>query len=293
MTIPQLNFAKDTAEDQQQDLLDALSSRGFFTATNIGIDTVLLEQTFAASHEFFARSAEFKNKFAYGSATENFGYQGVGVETLKPGSPVDLKESLTLRNPAIHAIDQWPSAEFRDVILRFYNNCVAAAFTLQRMMAQLLGQPNDYFCDLHSGQNITIRLLHYPAVEHVEDAQFGAGAHTDYGLMTLLFQEDGQGLEVFDIASQRWLQVKSSYGSAVVNTGDLMQHWTNGRFQSTLHRVAARKSTSDRYSIAVFFDPDDEVIVDCLPSCVSEQTPAQFQATTVKEHLLSKIAATH
>jgi isopenicillin N synthase-like dioxygenase len=82
-------------------------------------------------------------------------------------------------------------------------------------------------------------------------------------------------------------------GAIVINTGDLMERWTNGHFRSTVHRVRPISGTRDRYSIALFVDPDSAVEVECIPSCTGTGIPARFPVITAGEHLRQKIEATH
>ena len=117
----------------------------------------------------------------------------------------------------------------------------------------------------------------------VKEGQLGAGAHTDYGMLTLLFQDKIGGLQVFDKGV--WLDVDPIEDTIVVNTGDLMERWTNGRFKSTLHRVQPRIGASPRSSIAVFVDPDTDTPVEVLASCIDEDHPARFEPITAGEHI--------
>jgi isopenicillin N synthase-like dioxygenase len=79
----------------------------------------------------------------------------------------------------------------------------------------------------------------------------------------------------------------------VINTGDLMERWTNGRFRSTVHRVRPMRRDRDRYSIALFVDPDSDVEVECITSCMSTDQPARHPSITAGEHISQKIAASH
>ena len=123
-------------------------------------------------------------------------------------------------------------------------------------------------------------------------AQLGAGAHTDYGSITLLFQDEVGGLELLR-ADRTWQQAPPVRGAAVINTGDLMERWTNGRFRSTVHRVRPISGSQDRYSIALFVDPDAAVEVECFQSCISAERPARYPRITAGEHIRRKIAATN
>ncbi len=273
----------------------ALTQSGFMYVTGHGVDAALLERAFAAMRQFFGQGREFKNGYAYTDIDANFGYQGMEVERLDPGNEPDLKESFTMRNALQHAdqIARWPAGDFRDIALALYAAGIGAAYRIMEVLAACLALPPDYFALRHRGENVTLRFLHYPAGAHVRSsAQLGAGAHTDYGSITLLFQDEVGGLELLGQDGQ-WLPAPPLQGAAVINTGDLMERWTNGRFRSTVHRVRPISGNRDRYSIALFVDPDAAVQVECFESCVSADRPLRYSRITAGEHIRQKIAATH
>lgn len=294
MTLPIISFNDNPRAGVEIDR--ALSSSGFLQLTDIGIDADLLDAVFLASEAFFDGPAESRRRSAYGSASENFGYQGVMEENLDPLAPADLKQSFSMRNIIAQppADERWPSASFRDLMQRLFAQALAAAHRIQREIAGTLGLERDYFTRAHSGENVTLRLLHYPSsgIPDPEPSQMGAGAHTDYGFLTLLFQRDVGGLQVAD-KNGVWIDVLPRADAIVVNSGDLLECWTNGRYKSTLHRVVAKTGDRPRFSIAVFIDPDSATIVEAVPSCVSEDMPARFAPTTAGEHLQSRLAASH
>ena len=292
MQIPTISFASRDAT-RLANLEAALADTGFMLLSDTGIEEAQISAVFEASRSFFQCSDEFKQRFRYHGATDNFGYQSVGMESLDPDRPPDLKEALTVRNPSARRDADWPSAGLRDLILDFYQRCLVVAHKLQGDTATLLDLPRDYFHSRITGENVTLRLLHYPPLAARESGQLGAGAHTDYGLLTLLFQDQVGGLEVLGQQSDTWIPVSPRAGEIVVNTGDLMERWTNGRFRSTHHRVQPQKGAGDRYSLALFLDPDDAVEVSCLPSCVSARNPARYPPTTAGEHILTKLRASH
>jgi isopenicillin N synthase-like dioxygenase len=217
-------------------------------------------------------------------------------ENLDPSAPADIKETFTMRNILRNppTLDRWPSAQFRDAMVRFYASALASAHAIQRQMAEQLGLPADFFVRVHSGENVTLRLLYYPGSQTTQPkpSQLGAGAHTDYGFMTLLFQHGVGGLQLLD-SDANWIDVPPRSDAVVVNSGDLLERWTNGRYKSTLHRVVARTGQEDRFAIAMFVDPDTDTMVEALPSCVSQDNPARFQLTSAGEHLQSRLAASH
>ena len=298
MQIPVIDFASYAEDDPAAlqalaaQVNAALTGIGFMSLKNIGIDEDLQRRVFAASKAYFAQPETDKRKLGYSSAEENFGYQGVCEESLEPGQPPDLKEALTMRDLESRAGDDWPDPAFRDLLLEFYRACLQAAYRVMRVFSTDLDVPGEYFVKVHTGTNVTMRLLHYPPLSAEQDGQLGAGAHTDYGMITLLFQDSVGGLEVRDRDGQ-WQPVTPIPGAVVINVGDLTERWTNNRYRSSLHRVQPRGGVGDRYSIAMFVDPDPETRVECLPSCTDAAHPPLYPPTSAGEHILQKIQATH
>lgn len=294
MSIPIIDF--DVLSNPGVKIDESLSQVGFMMLKNIGIDHSLLQQVYQASKDFFHQDAEFKNQFLYRSAEENFGYQGVMEENLDPNAPADLKETFTMRNILSNQLadERWPSAEFKSLMQAFFSNALEAAYAVQRVMAKQLDVDEDFFTKVHSGQSVSLRLLYYPPVEAetLEQHQMGAGAHTDYGFLTLLFQDDVGGLQVLD-KSDSWVDVIPVQDGIVINSGDLLEQWTNCKYKSTMHRVKSRTDTRERLSIAVFIDPDKDALVETLPSCTSPDNPSRFTPITAGEHLKMKLDATH
>ncbi|GIL87645.1 hypothetical protein Vretimale_14674 [Volvox reticuliferus] len=176
---------------------------------------------------------------------------------------------------------------------------------------------------------VTLRPLHYSGeVSDPGAGVFGAGAHTDYGMLTILATDDTPGLQIWtgpDVASRsasnisnansgggswgeregagageegaataggRWRDVEPIAGAFIINLGDMLERWTNGRYRSTLHRVI-NTSGRERYSIAFFFEPNFDAEVAVLPVCCGPDDPPRYPPTTAGQHLLDKYAATH
>ncbi|MEM7280940.1 MAG: 2OG-Fe(II) oxygenase family protein [Pseudomonadota bacterium] len=302
MKVPVVDFASyDKSGTSAYDELcqavdDALTNVGFMSVTNLGVDSKLLNTVFQRSLAFFKSPKDHKRRSAYVSASENFGYQGLQEENLDPGAPPDLKETFTMRDvlnkPPLDT--RWPDDEFRQLMRSFYANCFDASFKLQRVFADALNLDTEFFAKSHSGENVTLRLLYYPCsgVDSVQTGQMGAGAHTDYGLLTLLFQDTVGGLQVQDMQSN-WIDVEYIPNAIVINSGDLLERWTNGRYRSTLHRVKPKIGARERLSIAMFVDPDSATHVEVLDCCTSSDNPAKYPAVTAGEHLQQKIEASH
>ena len=300
MSVPVIDFSGYAEDDPASlrllaDRVDsALLSYGFIAVTGVGITTALRERAFASAREFFASPHVHKVQYVYTDPVANFGYQPTLSETLEPGLPADLKEAFTMRDlmSCYARTDAWPSLAFRDTARDFYAACQAASERILRVFAVALDTPTDFFVSKHTGHNLTMRYLHYPSrgYEVGSDQQMGAGAHTDYGSITLLFQDAIGGLQLRR-ADGSWMDVPPIDGAVNINTGDLMCHWSNGRYPSTEHRVLPRIGHGDRYSIAYFTDPDNSTLVQCLPSCVSAEKPAAFLDMTAGQHIQAKIDA--
>lgn len=301
MAVPVIDFTGFDSPDKSvrrqvaEQICDAMSEVGFMALTNLPIDTSLIDQTFETAATFFHQSQDQKDKSGYQNASENFGYQAVGIESLDPASgKVDRKETFTLRNAPKQADDddRWPDENFRNVINEFYRQTLDAAYAIQRLIAEVLEVNDDFFVKLHTGENVTLRLLHYPETPTNPANQLGAGAHTDYGMLTLLFQRGVGGLEV-QTDSGDWQMVEPSSDAVVINTGDLMERWTNGKFRSTPHRVRQIQGNPERFSIALFVDPDSDASIEVLNSCVAEGESPQYPVITAGKYITGRIEASH
>ncbi len=206
----------------------------------------------------------------------------------------DLKEALNITK----------DSDKNSQILEFYQTCTKAANSIlqafaiseaQRGYAIALELSEDFFTIRHNEQHHTLRLLHYPSKSQIspKQGQIRAGEHSDYGSITLLFQET-EGLEI-QTASGEWIAAPVISGTVVVNTGDLMQRWTNHVFCSTKHRVTVPCDDTvkrSRYSIAFFCHPNDNTEIACLDSC-QKQHPPIYPPILAGDYLLSRLQATY
>ena len=274
----------------------ALSDCGFIASSDLGFSDELIARVFEASATFFLSDAKNKMRSAYLSAEENFGYQAFASEHLDPASPADLKETFTMRNILNATIEEnrWPSIEFKELMQFFFVECLERAFLLQRILAKALNLDEDFFVKFHSGQNISLRLLHYPACrsDKVQDSQLGAGAHTDYGLTTFLFQDSVGGLEICD-QHGNWQDVEPDKSVVLINSGDLLERWTNGKYRSTLHRVKPMTRGRDRFSIAFFVDPDSDTEVKVLDSFIDADNPRKFSDVNAGDYIRGRLENSH
>jgi isopenicillin N synthase-like dioxygenase len=161
---------------------------------------------------------------------------------------------------------------------------------LRRLFALALGLAEDWFEDAFRGHSSSMRVINYPAPEAAaEPDQLRAGAHTDYGCMTILRTEDAPGGLQVQTRAGEWVDVHAVPGSFVVNLGDMMARWTNDRWPATLHRVAvppADAAGSRRQTIVFFHDPRADALIECLPGCGE----ARYEPATSLELIQAKAA---
>lgn len=282
---------------------------GFFYCRNLGISQPLIQHMFAQSRSFFALPEAAKNRVAWSNSESNRGYIGLRRESLDPSVPGDLKEAFNVGqerlavSPSTNAAswmpqNQWPAgaAPFRTTALQFYRACAEAVDVLLAALAIALQLPGHFFIDRHQQRDYTLRLLHYPPLAaEAAGTQIRAGEHSDYGSLTLLFQDDMGGLEV-QTAGGDWLTIPPLPDTVIVNVGDLLQRWTNDRFWSAVHRVRLsqpQQTARSRYSIAFFCQPDFDVEIACLPACQSSDRPPRYAPIGSGEYLLSRLNATY
>ena len=120
----------------------------------------------------------------------------------------------------------------------------------------------------------------------------GAGAHTDYGLTTFLFQDSVGGLEICD-QHGNWQDVEPDKSVVLINSGDLLERWTNGKYRSTLHRVKPMTRGTDRFSIAFFVDPDSDTEVKVLDSFIGADTPRRFSDVNAGDYIRRRLENSH
>lgn len=155
-------------------------------------------------------------------------------------------------------------------------------------LALTLALPADYFKAFSDTPVATRRLLHYPQQPaNPLPGEKGCGAHTDWGAVTILLQDDAGGLQVRS-ADGSWIDAKPVPGSFVVNIGDLMARWTNDQYRSTVHRVI-NKSGRVRCSIPFFFDGRSDYRVTCIPSCLAGGDSPRYAPLTVQGHLAEMV----
>ncbi len=288
---------------------------GFFQVSGHAIDSATIDAALAAMDSFFALDRPAKDACLPPGPEINRGYAPSGSEglsyTLGLDTPPDLLEAFIvgpdhpdLDDPAVagerdgvFAPNLWPTglAGFREPIAAYFDAASALAHDLAEIAAVALGLDPSYFDPFLTHSTETMRLNFYEraagAPAPLPD-QSRLGAHTDYGVLTVLYADPVPGLELLD-RDGRWHGVVPAPGAFIVNLGDLLAQWTNDRWRSSLHRVVPPPATSAgparRRSLAFFLDGNHDARIECLPTCTSADRPARYAPILAGEHLAAKV----
>ena len=224
-----------------------------------------------------------------------------GTKTAVP----DLNESFSV-GPEWTATNgapqrQWPthSPEFSAEWSRYYASMEGLSSSLLEVFALALDLPQGWFHDKTDQHRCALRALHYPHPKGpVPPGQLRASAHTDYGSLTILLQDDAPGglqVKASDERSGGWTPVPRVDGAFVINLGDLMSRWTNNRWVSTLHRVVMpppdAEGSTRRQSMAFFHNINPDHVVECIETCTDEANPPKYEPIKAFDFLMKKHAA--
>ncbi|RFD18836.1 isopenicillin N synthase family oxygenase [Komagataeibacter melaceti] len=267
----------------------ACRETGFFYITGHGVDPSLLRAVFDASHALFALPDAEKERIARSRVGHNRGYVGYGVERLDTAALPDRKEAFNMgREAAGEPANAWPDIPgWRDLMVGYFAACQSVGASLHRAFALDLGVDEDFFVDKFTHPMATLRLLHYCAAEPRPRAP-GAGAHTDYGNVTILAVDGVAGLQVRPRGGD-WIDAPMIPDAFVCNIGDCLMRWSNDVYVSTPHRVL--QPASDRYSVAFFLDPDADAVVEPIMARPGD-TP-HYPPITGADYLRERLEATY
>ncbi len=269
----------------------ACENVGFYFIRDHGVDQALIDATFAQAARFHALPMDRKQALLINR--HQIGYLPMGGARMRSSevnrnTRHDLNEALFIRrerapdDPDVVAgtpwrgLNQWPAdlPGFRDTVLRYWRRMEALGQSLLPLYERALATPPGFFRERFNDAHINLRLSHYPPNLAADDNQFGIAPHTDSGFMTFLPQSAVPGLEILTVTKQ-WINVPPMPGTFLVNTGDILHQWTNRRFRSTPHR-AVNRSHTDRYAIPFFYDPNTDVMIECLPGCSAPDNPPRY-----------------
>jgi isopenicillin N synthase-like dioxygenase len=271
---PLLNGGDDARRAVAEQIGAACRDLGFFYVSGHAIAQATLDRLAQASHRFFALPEAEKMKIAMRHGGRAWrGFFPVGGE-LTSGKP-DIKEGiyfgeeLGAEDPRVkaglplHGGNLFPDSvpELRESVTAFMHGAEQSAHAIMEGMALSLGLDAQYFRRTYTSQpTLLFRIFHYPASTANEG--WGVGEHTDYGLLTLLAQDDIGGLQVN--TPNGWIDAPPIPGTLVVNIGDMLDRLTGGYYRSTPHRVL-NSSGRSRLSFPFFFDPGFDARIVPLP----------------------------
>ncbi|KAK7358377.1 hypothetical protein VNO77_00304 [Canavalia gladiata] len=292
-------------------LKQACTDSGFFYLVNHGISQDLVDEVFAQSKKLFTLPLQEKMKLLRND--KHRGYTPLFDELTDPENQLqgDYKEGYYIgvevaedepdSHKPFYGPNVWPAPdilpEWRETMEKFQFQALEVGKAVAKLVALALDLDASFFDKPEIlGEPIAItRLLHYQdQILDPSQGLYGAGAHTDYGLITLLATDDVPGLQICkdkDVKPQIWEDVAPLKGAFIVNIGDMLERWSNCVFKSTLHRVIGYGQ--ERYSIAYFLEPGHDCLVECLPTCKSDSNPPKFAPIYYRDYLSLRYKETH
>ena len=320
-----LHGTPTSKSETARSILHAFQTSGFLYLSHHGIPSSTVANVFNHSAQFFARPDSQKESLAWTTPESNRGYVTFGREKvtqsydpdeilrLRQSNP-DIKESIEIGREGEEGMpNHWPDqfgdqegVEFTRVMKEFHNTCKDLHVEVMRAIAMGMGLEEGFFDTYTDVGDNTLRLLHYPEVKKsvfaAQDGRVRAGAHSDYGSVTLLFQDDVGGLEVMS-PKETWVRATPIKDTIVVNAGDLLARWSNDTIKSTRHRVVQppEKEGQDngkdvydsRYSVAYFCNPNFDKWIEALPGTYQKEEEKKWKGINSGEYLAMRLAATY
>jgi len=316
-------------EEIAKQIYEAFKNSGFLYLKNHGIPKEQVHTVFAHSAKFFERPPGEKDVLAWTTARSNRGYVASGREKvtqsedaeeiakLRASNP-DLKESMEIGKEGVEGMpNEWPDRfgdedglSFTKTMKQFFLTCSDLHKNVMRAISVGMGLDEGFFDEYTAGFDNNLRLLHYPPVRKSvfkdNPTQVRAGEHSDYGSITLLFQDNVGGLEVKS-PKGTWVRATPIPDTIVINAGDLLSRWSNDLIQSTKHRVIqpppregemADVEQPDsmfpaRYSVAFFCNPSFDKTIEALPGTFENTAAKKYPAVKSGDYIEMRLAATY
>ncbi|KAK9861142.1 hypothetical protein WJX84_007058 [Apatococcus fuscideae] len=297
-SIPVIDMAQPDRLAAEQ-LATACSTVGFFYVCNHGVEESIVKEQFAQSHAFFDLPVEEKLKIKANASQRGYYPYSMGSAKNSKGHH-DQKEAFNVygfesdqSDLPFHGHNLWPPVEllprFRPAMLAYYAAMNQVATRILRLLGLALHLGPDYFLPKFTSSTSNIRCVHYlPQRSQPDEGVCGVGAHTDWGMLTVLATDSQPGLQISHDGA--WIDVEPRPGHFVINIGDLLDRWTGGKFCSTLHRVV-NQTGLDRYSCPFFLAPAWDAKIEPLPGIQDPTINATNTVVTCGEWLSMRRAA--
>jgi len=272
---------------------------GFFYAVGHNVPLATIERAVAMADRFFHLPEAERLKVKADS--NNRGYRDVwdslhrngknnARDSFDLGFPVTADDPEVRAGTPLYAPNNWPDLPgFREAIETYYGETYKLGMKILEGFALYLGKPANFFTRRFTKPVADMVINHYLGNAGLHISDQASGPHTDHGIVTILWQDELGGLEVMG-KDGKWISVTPLRGSYIINIGELMKRWTNGRFKATVHRVVHLRDMP-RYSMPLFCNPDFRTIVDPRELGVSD-ADAQFEPVVSGDFLLSRFKAT-
>lgn len=302
-TIPVVDLSQYTqgSEVDKNKFAHALGTAyeevGFVAVVNHGIPQTLIKKLYEQVEAFFSLTENQKKQYEKIELAGQRGYTSFGREHAKGFDAPDLKEFFQFGQkiedgekveefyPDNVFVNELP--EFTTTLEQAYRSFEKSGKALLEAIALFLNLDQDFFApEIHNGNSI-LRAIHYPPITQEPKSSIRAEQHEDINLITLLVGASAEGLQVLN-KQEEWVNVQSSDDQIVVNVGDMLQRLTNNRLKSTTHRVVnppKEKWHTHRYSIPFFLHPKGTMSLACLPSCISDTHPKQYEDYNAAQYL--------
>ena len=284
---PLISGDKEGFDEVVYELDEACRNVGFFYVRNHGVPPSLCREIVREAERFFALPIEEKLRYNIDEIGTHHGYVPYGSLVIT-GNP-DLQEAYEvctehpeddpdyLAGHICYGPNVWPEAlpGYRETVYGYFEAIIRLSHTLCRAFAIALDQPEGFFEPKTRRTMSQMRLIHYPPQEGpLDEDKIGIGAHTDYEIFTVLLQTEHGGLQVGNTAGD-WIEAPPIADTLIINLGDMLERWTNGRYVSTPHRVI-NTSGHERYSFPLFFAAEHNTIVEPLEVFVDANNPPRY-----------------
>jgi isopenicillin N synthase-like dioxygenase len=307
--VPVIDLSASDAPDRVDAACRAV---GFMSVVGHGVPQSTVAAMVEATDAFFALPLEEKLRYRSPSPQVNRGYAAKGTEGLTyslgvDDRPPDLFEAFNIGPEELppgvpadrpeFAPNIWPERPegLKDGLVAYFAAVSALARRITSVMALALELDGRFFEDKTDHSTETLRVNHYergPGEPGPVPGQQRMGAHTDYGIVTVLHADQVPGLEIVGPDGE-WHGVQPPEEAFLVNLGDLLAEWTNDRWRSTLHRVVPPPRSVEgpalRRSMAFFHDGNYDAVIECLPTCQSADNPPRYPRVVAGDHLMAKL----
>ena len=290
----------EAREQLAVDLRAIQESLGFYVIVNHGVPQDLIDRSFEQVAELFALPLE--TKMNYRVDYHHIGYipdkaSVLRWSTVAENQKKDLNEAWAfmrertpddpkvIANVRHRGLNNWPEElpNFRATLLDYQETMAVLAQKMLPVYARALELPADYFDEKFSLPEYYNRCAWYSPAE-TEEGQFALAPHADHSSITYLPLMDVPGLEVM-APSGKWIEIAPLRGGVVVNTGEFLNRWTNGRFIATPHRVVPPKK--DRYALTFFFNCNDETVADPMPTCIEPGAEPKYEPMSFHDFFIT------